>query len=172
MEENNLNSGNPHQIEQIKELQEKLTQLYNSNLEKAGTEEYKEKFTQKELEAILYISQPTISRTLRGYEIDWKDEWKIKKKTSASELVELTKGIVITKTSTFFIAVPPRKRKKLKESLLMYFPSSRTQPGIIHIKDIAQPSGLLVFSDDHNLEYSLTNDEYLQHLENEMKNKH
>ena len=55
---------------------------------------------------------------------------------------------------------------------LLYFPSSKTEYGIIHIKETTQPSGLLVFSDDHNLEYNLLNNDYLQQIEENSKSKH
>ena len=110
------------------------------------------------------MSQSKVSRTLSGYKIDWDDEWKIKAVIPISDLAELTKGIQITRTSSFFIAVSQNKRKRLKQSLQKYLPSTREQYGIIHIIEISQPSGLLIITDDLNLENNLKNYDYLLQL--------
>lgn len=124
----------------------------------------KRNYTYGQLGEKIHISQSTVSRTLSGYKIDWVDEWKIKAVIPISDLAELTKGIQITRTSSFFIAVSQNKRKKLKQSLLKYFPSTREQYGIIHIIDIPQPSGLLIITDDLHLENKLKDYDYLQQI--------
>ena len=107
------------------------------------------------------MSQSDISRMLKGFEIDW-ETGNLIPKTESTDLVKLMQKTAITRTSTFFLSVTRIRRTKLKEVLLQHFPSTESQAGIIHIIETKSPSGLLIFSDDHNLEYSLANMDYLK----------
>lgn len=169
MDNEELKKGTPQQIASRIELQELLRNLYQEAFEKAKTDEEiknlkKRNYTYGQLGEKCHMSQSKVSRTLSGYKIDWNDEWKIKAVIPISDLAELTKGIQITRTSSFFIAVSQNKRKRLKQSLQKYLPSTREQYGIIHIIEISQPSGLLIITDDLNLENNLKNYDYLLQL--------
>ena len=151
----------PNQIRKREELQKDLDEYYNGEGKKLlGIE-----LTQTELAEKLHRTQSDISRILKGYEIDWCTG-KIIEKTAKIDLAALTKGITIVKPSTFFINVSRVRRKKLKDALLKYFPSDETHYGIIHIIETENPSGLLIFSNDHNLQNNLSNSNYLKSLEN------
>lgn len=151
----------PNQIRKREELQKDLDEYYNGE----GKEQLGEKITQDELAKKLHRTQSDISRILKGYEIDWCTG-KIIEKKAKIDLVALTKDITIVKPSTFFINVSRVRRKKLKDALLKFFPSDETHYGIIHIIETENPSGLLIFSDDHNLENKLSDNNYLKSLEN------
>ncbi len=150
----------PHQKSKREELQEQLANLYKSE---QGKKLIGIPLTQMELAEKLHMTQPDISRTLRGHEIDW-NTGEIIPKASRIDLIQLSKNTTITRPSIFFISVPRNKRKRLKAALLLYFPSTETQYGIIHIIENTQPSGLLIFSDDHNLEHNLASNSYLQEI--------
>ena len=148
----------PHQKGKREDFQKKLHDLCNST-----TEKDKENFplTQAQLAKEFFMSQSDISRILKGFEIDWETGDLIPKAESTN-LLKLLQKTSITRPSTFFLSVTRLRSKKLKEALLQHFPSTESQPGIIHIIEIKSPSGLLIFSDDHNLEYNLTDMDYLK----------
>lgn len=149
-----------HQYMKLQDLQKRLQDFYE---EGDGKELKGKPLTQTYLAEKLYMNQSEISRTLRGYEIDW-NTGRITKKAPTNNLIELTKDVTIVKPSTFFLTVSRTKRNKLKNALMLYFPSTKTKYGIIHIIEITSPSGLLVFSDDHNLDHLLSDNEYLKKI--------
>jgi len=169
--------GTPYDIERREELQKVLFQLYEEDSKLNNTKKKIPRYTQSELGAKINVDQTTISRLLTGYKIDWFDEYKIKLKTSNDNnnkpdelsIDELFKNITITKPSTFFISVGQSKKKYLENFLLKHFRSSKDKIGIIHITNIKNPSGLLIFSDDHNLEYTLQDKAYIQQIMNDME---
>lgn len=166
--------GTPYDIERREELQKVLFQLYEEDI-KAGDYKKRKPHSQTELGEKINVDQATISRLLKHYIIDWSDRYTIKLKPENNEnntktdelpIEELTKNITITKPSTFFISVGLGKRNQLENFLQKHFRSSKDKPGILHIINIKNPSGLLIFSDDHNLEYTLHNNDYLKQLTN------
>lgn len=170
----------PLYIERREELQRVLFQLYEEDLKTGKNKEKKKPYTYTELGKKINVDQSDVSRILAGYKIDWSDEYKIKekpenenesnennKKTDELTVEELTKNMVIMKPSTFFISVGLGKRNQLEKFLLKHFRSSKDKLGIIHIINIKNPSGLLVFSDDHNLEYILHDTDYLKQIVND-----
>ena len=144
----------PHRIT---ELQKMLDDFYEKPEGKQRKGGY---ISQVELSDYLHMTQPGLSRMLKGFEIDW-ESGKITKKVSPNDLITLTKGVTIVKPSVFFLTVPRSRRKALKDALLKIFPSKKDAYGIINIIENTAPSGLLIFSDDHNLEYKLMNNDYL-----------
>lgn len=174
MEDGIRKYGTPYDIERREKLQQILFKLYEEDT-KSGNN--KPKRTQTELGKMINEHQTTISRLLAGYKIDWSDKYKIKlvnKNNNESNdtiteipIDEITKNITITKPSTFFISVGPSRKKHLENLLLKYFRSSKDKLGIIHIINIKNPSGLLIFSDDHNLEHHIYDNEYIQQIVNE-----
>ena len=169
--------GTQYDAERRKQLQRILFQLYEEDL-KTGKNKEKKPHNQTELGKIMNIDQSAISNLLKHYKIDWSDRYTIKLKTENHEsstkadelpIEELTKNITIIKPSTFFISVGLSKRNQLEKFLLKHFRSSKDKLGILHIINIKNPSGLLVFSDDHNLEYILHNNDYLKQLTNDVE---
>jgi len=160
-------SSTPHQQEKREKLQKALLEFYQTD---KGKQLKGKVLTQKELADYLHLTQPDISRRLKGHEIDW-DSGKIVKTASKTDIVQLMKKVTITKPSIFFLSVPRNKRKRLKEALLQYFPSTESSCGIIHIIENTQPSGLIILSNDHNLEYHLNNNDYLQERMDNASNK-
>lgn len=167
--------GTHFDIERREKLQKILFQLYEEDL-KTGKSKEKKPYTYTELGKKINVDQSTVTRLLSHYKIDWPDRYTIKLKPEnnnedsekPNELTaeELTKNMVIMKPSTFFISVGLGKRNQLEKFLLKHFRSSKDKLGIIHIINIKNPSGLLVFSDDHNLEYILHDTDYLKQIVN------
>ena len=87
-------------------------------------------------------SQATISRFKRKMGLSRK---------SKHSLSECMKNVIITQPSTFFIYVEPKYRDSLAENLIQEYPDTADSYGIIHIKKTSSPSGLLIFSNNHNL---------------------
>lgn len=176
MEDDIRKYGSPVDIERREKLQQILFKLYEEDT-KSGNN--KPKHTQTKLGKMINIDQSAVSRLLNGYQIDWSDKYKIKlvnKNNNNNEnnetiteipIEEITKNIIIIKPSTFFISVGPSRKKHLEKLLLKYFRSSKDKLGIIHIINIKNPSGLLIFSDDHNLEHHIYDNEYIQQIVNE-----
>ena len=178
MEDGIKKYGSPYDIERREKLQQILFKLYEEDT-KSGNN--KPKRTQTELGKMINVDQTTVSRLLTGYEIDWSDGYKIKliKEKINNENIEiptefpideLFKNIAITKPSTFFISVGPSKKNHLEKLLSKHFRSSKNKLGIIHIINIKNPSGLLIFSDDHNLEHHLCDIDYIQRIINNAEN--
>lgn len=168
--------GSQYEIERRKQLQRILFQLYEEDL-KTGKNKEKKPHNQTELGKIMNIDQSAISNLLKHYKIDWSDRYTIKLKPENSNedsekpneltVEELTKNMAIMRPSTFFISVGLSKRNQLENFLLKHFRSSKDKLGIIHIINIKNPSGLLVFSDDHNLEHNLYDTDYLKQIVND-----
>lgn len=169
--------GSQYEIERRKQLQRILFQLYEEDL-KTGKNKDKKPHNQTDLGKIMNVDQSAISNLLKHYKIDWSDRYTIKlksennessKKTDELPIEELTKNITIIKPSTFFISVGLGKRNQLENFLRKHFRSSKDKLGILHIINIKNPSGLLIFSDDHNLEYILHNNDYLKQLTSDVE---
>lgn len=170
--------GTKYDVERRKQLQRILFQLYEEDL-KTGKYKDKKPYNQTDLGRIMNVDQSAISTLLKHYTIDWSDRYTIKLKSESNNenspksdelpIEELTKNITIIKPSTFFISVGLGKRNQLEKFLLKHFRSSKDKLGILHIINIKNPSGLLIFSDDHNLEYILHNNDYLKQLTSDVE---
>ena len=97
--------------------------------------------TQESIASITGTNQSTVSRIKRKYRIG---KWT---KFSLEECLEKAK---ITTPSVFFMQVPELYRQALEDNLLNQFRDTDTQYGILHIEQTINPSGLLIYTLDHN----------------------
>lgn len=109
---------------------------------------YEDGNTQVTIAKEMNISQSTISRVISGEHIST---------TPASELRQLLQNSSIFKVSTFFIAKSCLKvnRERLKKALFSNYGDTTSQYGIVRIEEISNPSGLLIYTLDHNFEYKI-----------------
>lgn len=152
--------------EQRKEIQQKISEYLDTE---EGKKNKGRKINQKVLGEWTGYDQSAISRYLKGYHIDWKTG-EIEKEEEPKELLLMLKKSYIKKISVFFLFVPKANLKTLSESLLKYFPSTDTRLGIIKIEKSTTPRGLVIFSDDNNLEYYLSDESYITATINEIDN--
>lgn len=95
----------------------------------------------------LNIPQASLSRYIKEYHLHPYDE---------CDLSELLKGLSVSAPSVFFIDVPIAKRSSIANKLLADYGETATRYGIVSIQEIKHPrSGLLIFSNDHNLMHIL-----------------
>lgn len=118
-----------------KEEQEKLKKLIEDG-----------ELSQDNIADQIGCSQATVSRYKRKMGLSRK---------SKHSLSECMKSAIITQPSTFFIYVKPKYRDSLAENLIQLYPDTVDSYGIIHIKKTSSPSGLLIFSNNHNLMHEL-----------------
>lgn len=148
-------------------IREKIQELVTKTI---SSEEWKQsqkkKIIQKDIGIELHYDQSDISKALKGYTINW-ETGKIEKKDEPKELWSMLNKSSLTRISTFFLTVPKLNvdLKKLKKELLNRFRSSGNTLGILDIKVISNPRGLIIWSDDNNLEYYLLKEEYIKSSE-------
>lgn len=106
-----------------------------------------EGISQENIGRELKINQSSLCRYIKEYHLHPYDEL---------SLSELMQGLTISTPSVFFIEVPIPKRVPLKKKLLSEYGETKNGYGIVCIQEITNPtSGLLVFSNNHNLKYEL-----------------
>lgn len=130
-------------MKNINEKKEQLTEEQKREIKKLIEEG---EFSQDGIADLIGCSQATVSRYKRKMGLG---------KKSKHSLSECMKSAIITQPSTFFIYVKPKYRDSLAENLIQLYPDTVDSYGIIHIKKTSSPSGLLIFSNNHNLMHEL-----------------
>lgn len=106
------------------------------------TEMLKEGYTQDNIANELGMSQSQISRDIKKYKLNPKN---------TIPLSELLHGLEITSPSVLYISVPVGKRNVLVNKLMDEYGETEERYGIVAIQEIKEPSGLIIFSNNHNL---------------------
>ena len=126
----------------MKKIDEKKEPLTKEQQQKIKNLIEEGKLSQDSIAKEAGCSQTTVSRYKRKMGLSRK---------SKHSLSECMKNVIITQPSTFFIYVEPNYRDSLAENLIQEYPDTADTYGIIHIKKTSSPSGLLIFSNNHNL---------------------
>lgn len=100
--------------------------------------------TQETIAKALNVSQSTVSRYRRKQSLCKKDNFTLKDLLSDRE-------VRITQASVFFIKAKSISLNNLQNQLMSEFCETDERYGIVHIEQTHNPSGLLIFSNDHNL---------------------
>ena len=118
------------------EVRDRIIQLLREGSETQGT-----------IANMFGVDQASVSRIKKKYRIGKKAEY---------SLEECLKHSTVSVPSTFFIQVPEIYRKALADNLLNIYGDTAERYGIIYIEETVKPSGLLIYTLDHNFLQTLS----------------